>query len=238
MTSPALTALGLVLGTAAYMSPEQARGKTVDKRADIWAFGCVLYECLTGRQAFGGETASDIIARILQGEPEWNALPARTPERLRGLLRRCLEKDARRRLRDIGDARIEIEDLQSVRVSSSSMGASGRADSISRRPFEWARLVVVALLAAAVVWFAPRAFRGSESAQPSRFMIPQPDDAYLYNEGVSPALSPDGRSLAFVTYDSTGKTQMWLRKLESTVARPIAGTDGVERTVFWSPDGR
>src|SRR5881296_2647715 len=106
--SPTLSAMqtmgGVILGTAAYMSPEQARGRAVDKRTDIWAFGCVLYEMLTGKQAFAGETVSDMIARILQGEPEWNALPARMPERIRGLLRRCLEKDARRRLRDVGDA--------------------------------------------------------------------------------------------------------------------------------------
>ncbi len=87
------TGVGVVLGTAAYMSPEQARGRAVDKRTDIWAFGCVLYECLTGRQAFAGETVSDLIARILEREPDWDALPARTPERIRDLLRRCLEKD-------------------------------------------------------------------------------------------------------------------------------------------------
>ena len=234
----AATRAGAILGTPAYMSPEQARGRAVDKRADIWAFGCLLYECLTGRQAFAGETASDMIARILQGEPEWAALPARTPERVRGLLRRCLEKDARRRLRDIGDARIEIEDMQSVQASSSSLRAGGSAASVSRRPFGWAHLVAVALLAAAVAWFAPRAFRGSERAQPSRFTIPQPDDVFLYSEGVSPVLSPDGRSLVFVTYDSTSKTQIWLRTLESTAPKPIAGTKGVGRTVFWSPDGR
>src|SRR5262249_47425674 len=113
----AATSAGMMLGTAAYMSPEQARGKAVDKRTDVWSFGCVMFECLTGRQAFGGETGSDIVARILQSEPEWHALPPATPERLRALLTRCLEKDAKRRLRDLGDARFELEDLLAARKS-------------------------------------------------------------------------------------------------------------------------
>ena len=232
------TGVGVILGTAAYMSPEQARGKTVDKRADIWSFGCLLYECLTGRQAFAGETVSDMIARILQGEPDWNALPAATPERVRGLLRRCLEKDARRRLRDIGDARMEIEDVQSVRASSSSIRTAAAAATGSRRGFEWARLVGVALLAAAVAWFAPRAFERPAKAQPLRFEIPQPEGVFMYNDGAAPALSPDGRTLAFVAFDSTGASRIWLRPLESTVARPITGTENSESLIFWSPDSR
>src|SRR5262245_56972681 len=114
----AATQAGVVLGTAAYMSPEQARGKPVDRRTDIWSFGCVLYECLTGRQVFEGETISDMIARILERDPDWSALPGRTPARIRELLARCLEKDAKKRLRDIGDARIEIESALAARSSS------------------------------------------------------------------------------------------------------------------------
>ena len=102
---------GVILGTAAYMSPEQARGKAVDKRTDIWAFGCVLCELLTARQVFRGETLSDIIAVILEREPDWKALPAATPPKIRDLLQRCLQKDAQRRMRDLGDARLEIEDV-------------------------------------------------------------------------------------------------------------------------------
>ena len=101
---------GIILGTAAYMSPEQARGQAVDKRTDIWAFGCVLYEMLTGRVAFAGNTVSDTIAKILEREPDWSALPAQTPEKVRDLLRRLLEKDSKKRLRDIGDARMELEE--------------------------------------------------------------------------------------------------------------------------------
>jgi Tol biopolymer transport system component/predicted Ser/Thr protein kinase len=238
--SPTLTVggteAGVILGTAAYMSPEQARGKAVDRRADIWAFGCLLYECLTGRQAFSGETVSDVIARILQGEPEWAALPAQTPERVRGLLRHCLEKDARRRLRDIGDARIEIEEVKSVRASSSSMAAVAAAAG-SRRRLEWVRLVGAALLAAAVTWFAPR-LRGPAKPQPVRFTVPQPEGVVLNDDGASPVLSPDGRSLAFVAADSTGELRIWLRNLESTVAEPIAGTNKADFPFFWSPDSR
>ena len=233
----AATGAGVILGTAAYMSPEQARGKPVDKRADIWSFGCLLYECLTGRQAFSGETVSDMIAQILQGEPEWNALPARTPERIRGLLRRCLEKDARRRLRDIGDARMEIEDVRSVRASSSSVTAASTAAAGSRRS-EWARLAGVALLAAAVTWLLPRAFHHTAAAPPMRFTIPQPAGVVLSDDGVSPALSPDGRSLAFLAADSGGVARIWVRNLGSTVAKPLAGTDNVDLGIFWSPDSR
>ena len=101
---------GMILGTAAYMAPEQARGKTVDKRADIWAFGLVLYEMLVGRTAFAGDTISDVLAAVLTREPDWTALPATTPASIKRLLARCLEKDPKRRLRDIGDARLEIEE--------------------------------------------------------------------------------------------------------------------------------
>ena len=104
------TQRGVILGTAAYMSPEQTRGKPVDKRTDIWAFGCVLYEMLTGRDGLRGETMSDVIAGILERDPNWDALPAKTPPRVRQLLRRCLEKDHRHRLRDIGDARLELNE--------------------------------------------------------------------------------------------------------------------------------
>src|SRR6185295_12116062 len=101
---------GMLIGTAAYMSPEQARGRPLDRRTDIWSFGAVLFEMLTSRQAFGGETVTDCLARILEREPDWSALPKPTPPRLAGLLRRCLQKDPARRLRDIGDARLEIEE--------------------------------------------------------------------------------------------------------------------------------
>ncbi len=122
-TTPA-TLAGVILGTAAYMSPEQARGKALDKRSDIFSFGSVVYECLTGRQAFSGETVTDILSAILSRDPDWSALPAATPAKIRDLLRRCLQKDPKRRLHDIADARLEIEEAQARGVS----GASGEAE--------------------------------------------------------------------------------------------------------------
>ena len=116
ITTPAMTQAGMILGTPAYMTPEQARGRPVDKRADIWAFGCVLFEMLTGRSPFAGETISDTIARTLEREPEWQALPASTPAKIRELLRRCLQKDGQHRLQEIADARIEIEEAQTARI--------------------------------------------------------------------------------------------------------------------------
>ena len=111
MTTPARREAGVILGTAAYMSPEQARGQPADKRADVWAFGVVLYEMLTGRRAFEGETISDVLAKVIEREPDWTALPASTPPRLRELLRRCVRKDPKTRLQAIGDARVQIEEL-------------------------------------------------------------------------------------------------------------------------------
>ena len=164
----------VILGTAAYMSPEQARGKAVDRRTDIWSFGCLVFECLTARQTFAGETVSDIVANILQSEPAWSALPASTPERLRGLLRRCLEKDLKRRQRDIGDARIELEDLQALRESN----REARAVLASRGPAGTKFWVVVAVAAAAARRrrhplptrsdFCCSARRRSRNARPSR----------------------------------------------------------------------
>ena len=156
LTSPAAgvraTEAGVILGTAAYMSPEQARGRPVDKRTDIWAFGCVLHEMLTGRLAFVGETPSDTIAAILEHTPDWSAMPAATPSSVRRLVMRCLDKDAKRRLRDIGDARTEIEEALAGPMTSAT-----RAPAISRRrrPLAWSLAgglgaLVMALVAAAV----------------------------------------------------------------------------------------
>src|SRR6187455_1300557 len=138
------TAIGVILGTAGYMSPEQARGKPVDRRADIWAFACVLYECLTGRKVFEGETVSDTIARIIEREPDFDALPPATPPAVRELLRRCLEKDIRKRQRDIGDVRIELESALAAR-SSASVVMQASAPHASRSI--WSRWAVPALFA-------------------------------------------------------------------------------------------
>ncbi len=205
---------GMILGTAAYMSPEQARGKPVDKRTDIWAFGCVLYEMLTGRAAFAGETISDTIAAILEREPEWRALPAQTPAGIRQLLRRCLDKDPKRRLRDIGDARIEIDDVQSGLQQD---GRVAQAPAGSRRRLAWtSALALIALIAAAMgVW----ALRPAPTAPEARLEINTPP-----TRDPSLAISPDGLKIVFVGR-SAGQSQLWLRSLDSPLARPLPGTE-------------
>lgn len=148
------TETGIILGTAAYMSPEQARGKTVDRRTDIWSFGCVLYETLTGRAPFVGVTVSDTIARILEREPDWEALPADTPPFIRLLLHRCLQKDPRDRLHDIADARIEIRDASSEPYRAISVGEHAAASHVWRKALPWsiAGLLAVAVVAVIALW--------------------------------------------------------------------------------------
>ena len=167
------TELGVLLGTAPYMSPEQARGKEVDKRTDIWAFGCCLYEALTGKVAFLGETVSDTLAKVLEREPDWEALPASTRARFRSLLGRCLQKDATKRLHDIADARIELEET----LDAPSIDAAGAAAIV--RPASWRRAVqlalgtslVVGVLTDVAVWSVMR----PSPAEPKLFVIDLPD---------------------------------------------------------------
>jgi Tol biopolymer transport system component len=230
------TGAGVILGTAAYMSPEQARGRAVDKRTDIWSFGCVLYECLTGRQAFAGDTVSDLIARILEREPDWDALPSRTPPRIRELLRRCLEKDTKRRLRDIGDARIEIDDVIATKSSDSNVAAAAsRAKRGTTRRLLAA--VGLVLLTVAATSFVATRFAHMPAAPPVRFEISEAPGTRMEVDGVHPAISPDGRTLAYRAADSTGTFGLWLRPLESLTARQIPGTDGAQM-IFWSPDSK
>jgi Tol biopolymer transport system component/tRNA A-37 threonylcarbamoyl transferase component Bud32 len=230
------TSAGVILGTAAYMSPEQARGRAVDKRTDIWSFGCVLYECLAGRQAFAGDTVSDMIARILERDPDWDALPARTPSRIRELLRRCLEKDAKRRLRDIGDARIEIDDVIATKSSSPSavQTAPHAARAATRRWLVTAGVVFAALVAQR---FLTPLFEKASSAPPVRFEIAETPGTEMVIDGALAAISPDGRSLAYAAADSAGVVRLWVRPLESLTARELAGTENVQLP-FWSPDNK
>ncbi len=238
----AATGIGVILGTAAYMSPEQARGKVVDRRTDIWSFGCVLYECLTGEQAFAGETVSDMIARILQGEPDWSKLPAGTPERLRELLHRCLEKDARRRLRDIGDARIAIEELQggARTTSASSMSGIGiPAMTQASRGRDWrlpAAAAALLILGTAAGFLGRQWWGGPRAAQPVRFLVQAPPHTTLASDPALIAVSPDGRMLAFVA-NTTGQASIWVRPLDDFDARQLPGTRNGE-IPFWSPDSR
>jgi serine/threonine-protein kinase len=214
-TTETMTRPGVVLGTAPYMSPEQAKGKPVDKRADIWAFGCILYECLAGERPFGGETITETLAAMLKGEPDWQVLPAATPWKLTDLLHRCLQKDHRERLRDIGDARIEINQAIMEPVSSQQYrGAVPERTS-------WRLVVPVALACLAVgtvmsllIWNQTQKPR---SERVVRFPLALPTSQQFTSPGRHlVALSPDGSHLAY-----TANNQLLLRPMDSTKALPM-----------------
>ena len=233
--SMAATMHGMILGTAAYMSPEQARGKAVDKRTDIWAFGCVLYELFVGRQAFEGEDVTDILAAVVRAEPDWQALPAATPLQIRSLLRRCLQKDKTLRLRDAGDARIEIQEALAAPgagVTTTTLPTKGW-----RQVLLWsiASSVAVAVISTIVVWN----LKPSPSTRPvSRFTITLPPGQQLggLDDGPAVALSPDGIHLAYVARQG-GTQQLYLRAMDSLEARAAPGTEGAV-SPFFSPDGQ
>ena len=224
---------GVILGTAAYMSPEQARGRPADKRADVWAFGVVLYEMLTGRRAFEGETISDVLAKVIEREPDWTALPASTPPRLRELLRRCVRKDPKTRLQAIGDARVQIEELISgaTEETAAAVATQPRAQRSAR--FAWIVAALSLVITAALAIPATLYFR-RVVPEPllTRFEIPTPPTS----DPVSFALSADGRQLAFVA-TAEGAPRLWVRPLDQVTAQPLAGTEGA-RYPFWAPDGR
>ncbi len=229
--SDAATHTGVILGTAAYMSPEQARGRAVDRRTDVWSFGCVLYECMTGRPLFAGETVSDLIAQILEREPDWNALPANTPPRLHELLRRCLRKNPKERLRDIGDARIELADAH----------AEGKVPAApARAPGRWRRLpwiVSSAVLAAALVASVLIQTRNPDRQRAMRVSVPLPPGLELSLEVPNATLSPDGRTILCVASDSSGTNRLYVRPLNSAAFRSVPDTEGAV-IPFWSPDSR
>jgi len=243
--SPTLTDSGMhtgtILGTAPYMSPEQARGRTLDKRTDIWSFGCVLYECLTGRMAFRGQSAPDVVSAILQTDPDWSALPERTPPRLRNLLERCLEKNPRNRLHDIADARIEIEALGEASTPHPGDEAIGlRTRTASRRhTVSWslASLIVGATVTGVAAWMLGPT--GPDTPQPvMRFSVSLPADQTLpvYDQRPLVALSPDGKHLVYVA-DHEGTTRLYLRELDQLESRPLPGTEGGSGP-FFSPDSQ
>ncbi len=231
------THAGMLLGTAAYMSPEQAKGKTVDRRTDIWAFGCVLYEMLTGKTAFGGETVTEGLAAILTNEPDWSQLPAQTPVRVHVLLQRCLQKDPKQRLRDIGDARITLDEVLAGTPEPSSIVTTP----ISAPSWRPALLGAVTIALASVAsFFAFTHFRETPpaSAEPVLFQIPLPEKLTLPASGAF-ALSPDGRKLAFAAAGSDGVERLWVRALNSLEARPVRGSESIAPIpFFWSPDSR
>ncbi len=237
--SPTLSAIatkaGIILGTAAYMSPEQAKGKPADRRADVWSFGVVLYEMLAGKPLFAGETPSEILAAVIKEEPDWSALPTNTPAALRKLLRRCLTKDPKRRLQAIGEARIAIEEY----------AADPNADSvvmsaITARPAAWQRILPWALaglffLATALALWSP--WRTEKIEQPIRLTVELGADASVATAfGAAAILSPDGTRLAFVALGADGKQRIYLRPLDQLEATPLSGTEGAIAP-FFSPDG-
>jgi eukaryotic-like serine/threonine-protein kinase len=236
--SAAATMQGVVLGTAAYMSPEQARGKGCDKRTDVWAFGCVLYELLTGRQAFHGETTTEILAAVLRGEPDWQALPETTPLSIRALLRRCLQKEMSKRARDAGDARIEIEEALAAPVTTELTTA---APTKGIRALGWRGLILGVgglLLVAAVASLTAWNLKPSPPQPVTRTVINLPPGQQLagLDSGLALALSPDGTHLAYVARQGDVQ-QIYLRAMDSLVANPLPGTDGAVNP-FFSPDGQ
>ena len=234
ITSPAMTQAGVILGTAAYMSPEQARGKALDKRTDIWAFGCVLYEMLTGVPAFEGETVTDVLSAIVRGEPGWDALPADTPDALKRLLRRCLQKDVNNRLRDAGDARVEIDEMLSTRSTPTAtahhiMPAPSARPRARRAWFAaaWIGSVAIAAAATAGVTYLTRP---ATNARVQKLSIAVGGNGFVRE----PVISPDGTAIVFVT---PAKARLSVRALNEWNARELEGTEGAVRP-FWSADSQ
>ena len=226
-----MTRAGVILGTAAYMSPEQAKGKSVDNRTDIFAFGSVLYELLTGKRAFEGETVTDTLARVLQGQPDWKALPEDTPTRVIELLTDCLEKDSAERLPDIGHVRIQIKKALKEPVTVSLIGAASAAQApLWKRAIPWSLVAVAIVIAGVAIWSLTR----PEVRPITRIPLVLPADQQLTgtNRHVV-ALSPDGSHLVY-----TANQQLYLRPMDQLEATPIQGTEGATRTPFFSPDGQ
>jgi Tol biopolymer transport system component len=227
------TRAGVVLGTPAYMSPEQARGKPVDKRTDIWAFGCVLFELLCGRAAFAGETTNDVVAKILERDPDWRALPAATPAGVRRLVQRCFEKDPNRRLHDIGDARVELDDALSSRQASAPLDRAGW------RAGAW---LIASTAAAVAVGLGLYAWRASSSRERSGTEVGQNQWVQLTRlpDAVSqPALSPDGRMLTFVRGPGTFYTpgQIYVKMLPDGEPKQLTHDNRLKMSPVFAPDG-
>jgi serine/threonine-protein kinase len=250
VTSPAATRIGVIMGTAAYMSPEQARGRTVDKRADVWAFGCVLYEMLTGRRPFVGDDVSETMARIIEREPDWSALSNVAPASVVRIVRRCLQKDPANRLRDIADARLELRDaIAALSEGSPTQPALSGSRSLAQMIAILAAGLLLGALGARLLLptFAPGGARTESSSGGARLAtdITLPDDVPLAlgseaaDVGYDSTLldiSPDGRTLVYVGI-SDGTVRLYARQLDTFEVRPLAGTEGALHP-FFSPDGR
>jgi len=232
MTSPAMTAMGMILGTAAYMAPEQAKGRAVDRRADIWAFGVVLYEMLTGRRAFQGEDVSDLLVAVLSKDVDLTALPPATPARVRRLIARCLDRNPRTRLQHIGEARITLTDTAGDDLSAPAAPTPARP--LWRQPSAWMLVAAVAAVSAGLTWWAAQPVSQVSSAPVTRFSVALPSG----NDFINPtsreiAISPAGSAVAFEWND-----QLWIRRFEER--EPTLLVQGVVhvRNPFFSPDGQ
>jgi serine/threonine protein kinase len=226
------TRLGVVLGTAAYMSPEQAKGKPVDRRADIWAFGVVLYEMLSGKPLHEGETVAETMASVIMNEAKLHGLPANTPPAIKTLLRRCLEKDPRQRLQSIGEARILLRGP----IAPAAEPAPQPLAAPPRRPVTWIVAAAVFAIAFALALWAP--LRKSAAPEVIRFQV-LPPEKMSFAYAAPPAVSPDGRLLAFVANTDSGASgQIWVRSLDTLEAHALPGTESTAGVLFWSPDSR
>ena len=237
ITSPALmTGVGVLLGTAAYMSPEQAKGRAADKRSDMWAFGCVLYEMLTGKRAFQGEDISDTLAVILTREPDWSALPPATPASIRRVLQRSLQKDRSKRLESAADARLEIDEA----LTSGVTDATARTLTFHRWPWIGAAAATLVVGALSGAWIVLR-FRQPSDERLLRLQIDPPPGGQFALGGNGPtigtlAISPDGKAVAFPARVN-GKTGLWIRPLDAGAASLLPGTEGAAFPM-WAPDSR
>jgi Tol biopolymer transport system component len=236
------TEAGTVIGTAAYMSPEQTRGLSIDKRTDVWAFGCVLHEMLSGRPPFRGGTTSDTIVAVLNQDPDWTELAPHAPPRIQWLVRRCLQKDSKRRLHDIADARIELDDALAgepagLAERSGERAATGRVGRRERLAWIAATTVLAVLVGALALRRLPPADAPDVRVYQSSILLSDQLRVTGQDPGGRFALSPDGRHLALVASDASGQSMLWLRPLDGLVAQPLAGTEGAS-VPFWSPDSR
>ena len=236
MNSPTLTnhgtQLGVILGTAAYMAPEQARGKTVDKRADIWAFGVVVYEMLTGRRAFAGDGISDVLAAVLRQDINWSALPADTPTRVRRLLERCLDRDVKTRLRDIGEARVALASPDRPDA------AAAAAPQPHRRAISIVLAAAIAIVAAIASALGVLYFRAPAATSPSPVVrLPFEAPNTVASEVGDPTISPDGKTMLFTGRGADGRKVLWVRALDSGEAKPLPDTDDAIEP-FWSWDSK
>jgi len=242
--SPTITALmtqaGTLLGTAAYMSPEQARGEDADRRADVWAFGVLLNEMLSGHKTFDENTISDTLAAVLKGDPDLSGLPPKLPVEAKRLIERCLKKDARERLRDMGDVGLELREIRERLRQPSATLAIPLSGTASGSSPGWRNLILAVLIgvtAAAGAWMVLPSRPGTEtpSTRVVRFGIPAPEGT-VYVRGL--AVSPDGSKVAMTLRNPQGRTELWVRRLDTMEMKRIDGTEGSTRFPFWSPDGQ